>query len=304
MGAVFAVILGRRPSHHRYRLGVRDLADDRRFVEVILDGGDSLAWVRGPVESSTTAVLLLHDRAMNGRAWDVVMRRLPAGVVAVAPDLRGRGSAWRLPGSTGVEQHAVDLERIIDQLDIDHVLAVGHRFGASVAQHLRRRVPDRVVMTVGIVGSGADPFHDVLGMAFRDRLEHRRHWEQHPSIRAVAGSDTVDGFVGHGIAGPEDHHRWRVDLRSLIADDASLAPGASDALTPAATEPFTRLIVAGSTVPGSAAVGWAAATTSAELGSVTHLPDADPVTVVLTAAGADAIVAQIAPLLAPSSDRR
>lgn len=265
---------------------VQDRLEDRRFIEVTLDGGDSLVWARGPVESTTDAVVLLHDRAMNGRAWDLVMRRLPAGMALLAPDLRGRGSAWRLPPSSGVDRHLLDLDHILDQLDIDHVVVVGHGFGAVVGREFHRRAPERVVMAVGVRGSGPDPFHSVLGVGFRDRLEHRRYWERHPALAAVADQEGVREFLDHGIAGPEDHHRWRVDLRSLIADDASVDEIADHD----SGRGYTRSIVVGSP-PEPLATG--------PSGWIAHLPDADPAIVVLTRSGADAVAAQIRPLLRP-----
>lgn len=267
---------------------MQDRADDRRFIEVALDGGESLLWARGPVASTTAAVVLLHDRAMNARAWDLVMRRFPPGLAIIAPDLRGRGSAWRLPPSSGVGSHLRDLGRILDQLDLDHVIVVGHGFGAVVARAFRHHDPERAVMAVGILGSGPDPFHDVLGLGFGDRLEHRGHWQRHPALALVAGDDGVQGFLDHGIAGPEDHHRWRVDLRSLIADDASAreSGAAGSAIEPSSG--FTRSIIVGSS-PVGGSLGPA--------GTTSQLLGADPVTVVLTPSGADAIAAQIRPLL-------
>ena len=113
--------------------------DDGRFIEVRLDGGEALAFVRGPVNTSTTAVVLLHDRATNARSWELVMRRFPADLAVIAPDLRGRGSAWRLPPSVGLANHVADLDVLLEQLDIDHAIVVGHGFGAEVAAQISDR---------------------------------------------------------------------------------------------------------------------------------------------------------------------
>ena len=237
-----------------------------------------MVWCRGPVERHSSAVLLLHDRLTNARSWDLVMGRLPANVAVVAIDLRGRGSAWRQSPSRGLATHVGDLGDVMDRLDLDEVLAVGQGFGASVVQALAAALPDRVALTVGVLGHvGGDPFDSVVGMAFPHREEHLRFWRRHPRFASADGR-AIDALVAHGIAGPEDHHRWRVDLRSLVADDADAA-GYS-------LPPFSAAITIG---PG--AVG------TTTVGPSTHLPHIDPAVALLTSGGADAVAAQILPFL-------
>lgn len=248
--------------------------------------GALLVWCSGPVGRSNHAVLLLHDRLANAKAWDLVMSRMPPETTLIAPDLRGRGSAWRLPSSIGVPHHVDDLDTVLDRLDIDHVVAVGHGFGAALAGELSRVRPDRVVMSVGVLGrSATDPFEQVLGMGFPNRLEHLRFWREHPALVSAATMPAVDEFVRHGIAGPADHHRWRVDRHSLVSDDASVL----DLESPR----FTRSIIVGSTPEGVADVE----VTPTSMGAVAHLPGVEPSLVLLADVGADAVVAQIRPLL-------
>lgn len=262
--------------------------EDRRFIEIVLDGVDCVAWARGPVARTDTAVVLLHDRATNACAWDLVMRRMPAGVAIVAPDLRGRGSAWRLRPSIGVDHHVSDVQVMLDQLDIDHALVVGHGFGAVVGDALQRNAPDRAVLTVGIVAGGShepDPFAAAVGRTFRDRLDHHRYWRAN---QALAGLDVdhVDGFLAHGISGVDDRFRWRVDRTSLEVDDADAASLRAGGF--AAPSSFSRSLAVGSD-PGVIVPG--------RVGQHVYLPAADPATVLLTSSGADAVAAVAASLL-------
>lgn len=254
---------------------------ERRFLDVpgragaavAEDRDDLVVWCSGSVEQHTSAVLLLHDRLANARSWDLVMSRLPTGVAVVAVDLRGRGSAWRQRPSLGIDSHVADINDLLDRLDIDEVLAVGHGFGAAVASALAVTLPDRVPLTVGVLGETDDPFDSVLGLAFPDRDEHLRYWKLHQRFAAV-DARAIDGFVAHGIAGPEDHHRWRVDLRSLVADD--------QACQAAPQLHLSRSIVLGPSAASSVPVG-----------SSTQLLYADPAVALLTNSGADAIAAQV-----------
>ncbi len=273
-------------AHQVGAFGSVERVDERRFLDVPGrsqagfgdDRDDVVVWCRGPVEQHASAVLLLHDRLTNARSWDLVMGRLPDGVAIVAVDLRGRGSAWRQAPSLGVATHVDDLRDLLDRLDIDEVLAVGQGFGAVIASALAEALPDRVALTIGVLGEVRDdPFDSVLGMAFPDRDEHLRYWRRHSRF-AQADARAIDAFVAHGIAGPEAHHRWRVDLRSLVADDQD-----SRSLVPLR---FSRSITIGSLV-----------THSAPVGTTTQLPHLDPAVALLTGDGADAIVAQIQPFL-------
>ncbi len=206
------------------------------------------------------------------------MGRLPAGVAVVAVDLRGRGSAWRQSPSLGLGTHVADLVDLLVRLDFDEVLAVGHGFGATVVQALATTSPDRVALTIGVLGQVSDdPFESVLGLAFPDRDEHLRFWKLHPRF-ASADARAIDAFVAHGIAGPQDHHRWRVDLRSLVADDHDAATGSASS--------FSRTITIGSDMQAPTLVG-----------TTTQLPHLDPAVGLLTTIGADAIAAQILPFL-------
>lgn len=275
-----------RSLHQHVGFGSVPEVDERRFLDVPgrarsgVDGDrdDVSVWCRGPVEQHAAAVLLLHDRLTNARTWDLVMNRLPSGVAIVAVDLRGRGSAWRQAPSLGVATHVADLNDLLDRLDLDEVLAVGQGFGAVVAAALASALPDRVALTVGVLGTVVDdPLDAVLGMAFPDREEHLGFWRRH--VRFTQADDrAVGAFVSHGIAGPEAHHRWRVDVRSLIADDrdAELVGSLS----------FTRSITMGSFDPRQAPAD-----------ATTQLPHLDPAVALLTASGADAIAAQIRPFL-------
>lgn len=257
----------------------------RRFIELgpsrsataDADADDRAVWVQGPVETATSAVLLVHDRTANVRAWDAVMRRLPERTAVVAVDLRGRGARWRARPSTGLVDHADDIVDVLDRLDIDHVLAVGHGFGAAVARELATVAADRVALTLGLLGASVDdPVAAVLGAGFLERGAHEHHWRTH-AIAMSADADALVAFVAHGIAGPEFHHRWRVDLRSLVADDHASSE------RPLEARDFDAALVF-----GAAEVG----------GGVTRVADVDAAVATMHRRGADAIAAAVSGFLA------
>lgn len=229
------------------------------------------------MERATAAVLLVHDRVGNVRCWDAVMRRLPSEVAVIAVDLRGRGARWRARPSAGLADHARDVVDMLDALDIDHVLAVGHGFGATVVAELAAVAADRVALRIALLGESADdPAAAVLGAGFIDRGAHERHWRDHPAVRG-ADPDALSAFVDHGIAGPAFHHRWRVDLRSVIADDHAAA---ARPLEPAEFDAALRF--------GPPVVGPGATLVAA----------VDPAVATMSRTGADAVASSIAGFLA------
>ncbi|WP_241245831.1 alpha/beta hydrolase [Microbacterium sp. 4R-513] len=132
-------------------------------------------------------------------AWPFLVDRLP-GVRVIAPDLRGRGRSNELAGPAGMAAHAADLAAVLDALDIDRIVVVGHSMGAFVSVVFASLHPDRVARLVLIDGglpldvpAGLDPDELVsrilgptaarLSMRFADVGEYRDFWHEHPAFR-------------------------------------------------------------------------------------------------------------------------
>ena len=85
-----------------------------------------------PEEPAARTVLAVHGVTSSHLAWALVGERLVAmsGTRLIAPDLPGRGRSNGLPGPWGLEQHAADLQAVIDVFGPVHVTA-GHSIGDS-----------------------------------------------------------------------------------------------------------------------------------------------------------------------------
>lgn len=102
------------------------------------------------------AVLLLHGFPDSHRVWRHQMQPLAdAGYRVIAPDLRGYGRT-EAPGDVGaysVRHLRDDIIALLDALDIDKILLVGHDWGAVIAwqvcMHAPGRVERLVVLSVG-----------------------------------------------------------------------------------------------------------------------------------------------------------
>jgi pimeloyl-ACP methyl ester carboxylesterase len=93
-------------------------------------------------------LLLLHGWPEFWFTWSKVMKLLAGEFRLIAPDLRGFGGTDKIPAGYSdkmtAEQHAEDLEALLDALEIPQTGLVAHDIGALIAQHLIRRAPGRV----------------------------------------------------------------------------------------------------------------------------------------------------------------
>lgn len=86
------------------------------------------------LEGSGRPAVLLHGLASNARMWELVAPRLKeAGLNPLAFDARGHGLTDKPDGDYGYATFRRDLAAILDALNLENPLLVGHSWGASVA---------------------------------------------------------------------------------------------------------------------------------------------------------------------------
>ncbi|MBV8217016.1 MAG: alpha/beta fold hydrolase [Solirubrobacterales bacterium] len=150
-------------------------------------------------------VVLLHGFTHTGASWDPVVAALAESYRALAPDIRGHGSASA--------REPVSLDGVLGdlaELAPDRFTLVGYSMGGRIALHaaaapaLRARI-DRVVL-IGASPGLADPAERAARRAADDRLadeveqmtieEFARRWAQTPVLAgqppAVAAAVDVD----------------------------------------------------------------------------------------------------------------
>lgn len=93
-------------------------------------------------------LLLLHGWPEFWLTWRPLMQRLASRYTLIAPDLRGFGATgkWeREPSSAiGPEVHARHCLDLLDALEIERVVLIGHDIGAYVMQAITRLAPARI----------------------------------------------------------------------------------------------------------------------------------------------------------------
>lgn len=214
-------------------------------VEVPLADHQTLA---ADVGEGAEGFLLLHAPELDRRMWRELMRALPDGRRAVAPDLRGAGAAVGAPLSGGADALVADLVAVMDATGLERAVIVAQGTTAPLALALAGAVSGRVtaVALVGprdaVPGTAPDAVHlaDVLRPATlardgwgaryaRDRYARLDHegWGALTTALAslpIAGADGVARIV---IAGADDGAHggaWAGIPVTTVPDAGNLVP--------------------------------------------------------------------------------
>jgi len=97
-----------------------------------------------------TGYLMLHAPELDRRMWREVMRALPDGRRAVAPDLRGAGAAVGAPVASDVGALVDDVVGVMDATGMARAVVVAQGASGPLALALAAAHPDRVARVVAI----------------------------------------------------------------------------------------------------------------------------------------------------------
>jgi len=219
--------------------GWQDFAE----TKVPVDGGELavLRWAADTANAPT--VLLVHGITGNSLAWAAVADEVAGRATLIAVDLRGRARSRDIVGPWGIDQDAADLVAVLDALDLDEVILVGHSLGAFVAAVAAATYPERFTRLVAIDGGlgfplppGEEPdlvLEAVVGPAvkklsltFADAEAyldfHRVHpafvgnWT--PQLTAYLTRDTLE-LAGGGVVSSCVEKAIRADGKQVLLDE-------------------------------------------------------------------------------------
>ncbi|MFI0960981.1 alpha/beta fold hydrolase [Streptomyces sp. NPDC021080] len=179
-----------------------------------------------------TAFILVAGAHTGGWIWEEVAARLrESGARAYPVTLTGMGDPDRPAGpGTDLETHIHDLLRLIDEVDAEEVVLVGHCYGIHPVLGAADRRPERIARIVhldaGMPGHGDRALALVPDEEVRDRL----------SARADADEDKHEGkgeYEGDWLIPPPVPDAWQrwgsvagipSDLLALLAENAVPQP--------------------------------------------------------------------------------
>ncbi len=148
------------------------------------------------IAGSGPALVLLHGIGGSLAAWDQVLPQLArAGAHVIALDLPGHGGSGRSHGDYSLGSLACTVRDLMDHLDLDRAVLVGHSLGGGIAMQFTYQFPERVeglvLVASGGLGREASAYlraASLPGAEFVIRaLSHPRSMSAIATYRDVAG---------------------------------------------------------------------------------------------------------------------
>lgn len=116
------------------------------------------AEAKAEAEAALSPLLLVHGLGADSDDWIWHLPALSAHRRVIAPDLRGHGHSSAPENGYRPRELAGDLVRLLDQLGIERITAIGHSLGTLLVSALAVEHPDRVSALVCVdPGYGQPP---------------------------------------------------------------------------------------------------------------------------------------------------
>ncbi|MCP4601126.1 MAG: alpha/beta hydrolase [Proteobacteria bacterium] len=101
-----------------------------------------------------TPILCVHGLTANHRSFDSIAGALSPKFKVIAFDLRGRGLSDKPNTGYSIEHHVLDIKALMDDLNLDRSVLMGHSLGAAVVASFAAAHPKRVEKAILIDGAG------------------------------------------------------------------------------------------------------------------------------------------------------
>jgi len=105
-------------------------------------------------EGSGRPILCVHGITANCRCWDVLATALTPEYRVLAMDLRGRGCSDKPDTGYSLNHHIRDINCLLNDLDIERAVIMGHSLGAFIGLALAAEYPERIDRLILVDGGG------------------------------------------------------------------------------------------------------------------------------------------------------
>lgn len=105
-------------------------------------------------EGNGKPILCIHGLTANCRCWDLLAAALAPQNQVMAMDLRGRGRSDRPVKGYSLDHHIRDMNCLMDDLNIDQAIIMGHSLGAFIGLIFAAKYPQRTEQLILVDGGG------------------------------------------------------------------------------------------------------------------------------------------------------
>jgi len=110
-------------------------------------------------------ILCVHGITANCRCWDVLAEALIPDYRVIAMDLRGRGQSEKPSTDYSLDYHLRDIKCLLDDLQLERAVIMGHSLGAFIALAFAAQYPERTDRLI-LVDGGGDLSADQMNKVF------------------------------------------------------------------------------------------------------------------------------------------
>ncbi len=156
--------------------------------------------------TGSVPVIFIHSLAGNTQQWSAQLNHVRVTRRAVALDLRGHGqSLSRVDGVYGIDSMAQDVQTVVEYLDLERFILVGHSMGGSVALAYAGAYPQRVAGLLLV-----DPSGDSTQLPAEEMQQYLG------ALESDAYSNVVEGYWSQILTGSTEMTETKVmqDLRN------------------------------------------------------------------------------------------
>jgi len=170
-------------------------------------------------------LLLVHGYSDSRISYEPLMAALPGELRTLAVTLRGHGGSAKPDAGYTIGDFAADLAILLDRLEVERALVVGHSMGSMVAQQLALDLPERVrgLVLIGALttlkgNAAAEELWDDPVSTMADLIDPSfvRAFQESTLARPVQPA-FLDAVVAESLKVPA--RVWRAALRAMLGDD-------------------------------------------------------------------------------------
>jgi pimeloyl-ACP methyl ester carboxylesterase len=155
------------------------------------------------------ALVFIHGWSCDRSYWERQMEAFQSNHLVVALDLAGHGDSGHERAVWSMEAFGKDVASVVEKLDLNEVVLIGHSMGGSVMLEAGRILTERVVALIAV-----DTFFDVETILSQEQTEQFLQ-----PFRLDFRTTTRNYVTGFMFTPSTD-----ASLKEAIATDMSLAP--------------------------------------------------------------------------------